>query len=86
LSTKESIISIRTGEFEEVKMKLTSGIHGQHSKGGSSSNRFRNIRDQDIETYFKKIMRNANTFEVSRWKYIGDKEMVKKYETMMTKG
>jgi peptide subunit release factor 1 (eRF1) len=34
---------------------LTSGIGGQHSKGGSSSNRFRNKREEEIDFFFRRI-------------------------------
>lgn len=82
LSTKHTTISVREGEFEDVKFKLTSGIHGQHKKGGSSSNRFRNIRDMDINLFFKRVHQHMNTLTVDEWRIEGDKDMVKRFKTI----
>jgi peptide subunit release factor 1 (eRF1) len=71
---------VRTGEFEEVRLKLTSGIGSQHKKGGSSSNRFRNIREDEIDIFFKKVVYNMKSVQVSEWKFEGEKNMVKRFE------
>lgn len=81
ISTKRTTISVREGEFEEVKFKLGSGIHGQHSKGGQSSNRFRNIRDMDILLFFKRVRQYMKTLQVDEWEYQGDKEMIKRFQS-----
>lgn len=64
LSTKEAVISVTEGEFEQRKAVFTSGISGQHSKGGSSSNRFRNRREEEIEFFFRRIKAHMKEFNV----------------------
>lgn len=66
LSTKEAVISIIEGDFEERKAVLTSGIGGQHSKGGSSSNRLRNKREEEIDFFFRRIKNRMKAFEVDK--------------------
>jgi peptide chain release factor subunit 1 len=79
LSSKEAVISIVNGEFEEVKAKLTSGISGQHKKGGSSSGRFYRKREDDIDLFFKRVQQHMKTFSVDHWEIIGEKSTVKRF-------
>ena len=80
LSSKKAVISIVNGEFEEVKAKITSGISGQHKKGGSSSGRFYRKREDDIDLFFKRVQQHMKTFNVDHWKIIGEKSTVKRFK------
>lgn len=82
LSTKEAIISIREGEYEAVKLRLTSGIGGQHKKGDSSSGRFYRKREEEINFFFRKVHNRSRDFQVNRWEIRGDKDMVKRYNSL----
>lgn len=82
MSTKEAIISVREGEYEQVKLRLTSGIGGQHKKGGSSSGRFYRKREEEINFFFRKIHKATRGFQVTQWEIRGDKDMVKRYNSL----
>lgn len=79
LSSKKAIISIVEGEFEEVQLKLTSGIPGKHGKGGQSRPRFGRKREEEVNAFLRKVYSNAEKLTVERWVFKGDREMVKKF-------
>jgi peptide subunit release factor 1 (eRF1) len=66
VSTKEAVISIVEGDFEQRKAVFTSGIGGQHSKGGTSANRLRNEREEEIDFFFKRIREHMKEFKVDK--------------------
>lgn len=82
LSSKNAVISIREGEFEEIKLKMSSGISGQHKKGGQSSGRFYRKREEEIDFFYRKILQNLKRFDVKKWNIIGDKTMIKRFEEL----
>ncbi len=79
ISIKEAIISIKIGEYEEVKQKITSGISNQHKKGGSSSGRFYRTREMEIDTFFKRVKTHMISYDVTSWEIYGEKDTVKRF-------
>jgi len=83
ISSKKAIISIKEGEYEETKYKLTSGIAGKHHKGGQSQKRFLKKREEAIDRFFKRVIKYMTTLEVEKWEYDGDKVIIKRIANEM---
>jgi len=79
LSINEAIVSVKIGEYEEIKVKVTSGISNQHKKGGSSSGRFYRTRENEIDAFFKRVKEHMKSYTVSKWEIIGEKDSVKRF-------
>ena len=79
LSSKKATISIVEGEFEEIKLKLTSGVPGKHGKGGCSKGRFTRKREEEVNAFFKKVYSCTKTLPVEKWIIEGDKEIIKRF-------
>jgi peptide subunit release factor 1 (eRF1) len=75
-SIKITEISVKTGDFNDVVMRLTSGIPSQHHKGGQSQGRFLRKRQEAIKEYANRIKLNMKSVQVERWEYTGNKELV----------
>lgn len=80
ISTKLAKIFTVEGNYEELKYKLTSGISGQHSKGGQSAPRFYRKREELVEAFFKRIRTYQDSLDISIWNYEGDKEIIKRFK------
>ena len=80
ISSKKAVISLVEGEYEEVQLKLTSGIPGKHGKGGQSRNRFARKREEEVNAFLRKVQLHADKVKAQRWIFEGDKELVKQFK------
>jgi peptide chain release factor subunit 1 len=59
MDSKEASFGILNGERFELIENITSGIHGQSGKGGSSQRRYERERDMSITYFFHRIAEHA---------------------------
>ncbi len=59
LDSKEASFGVLNGERLEIIENITSGIHGQSGKGGSSQRRYERERDMQLTYYFHRVAEHA---------------------------
>ncbi len=59
IDSKEASFGILNGERLEIIENITSGIHGQSGKGGSSQRRYERERDMQLTYYFHRVAEHA---------------------------
>jgi peptide chain release factor subunit 1 len=59
VDSKEASFGILNGERFELIENITSGIHGQSGKGGSSQRRYERGRDMEVTYFFHRIAEHA---------------------------
>jgi len=72
---KKATISTKRGAYKKKLFSLTSGIPGDHGKGGQSRERFKRKRQEALKQWVKRVGAHM-TADVETWEFRGNEKLI----------